>query len=486
MAYMKEDVVLGATWSDVTRTSVRAFLEGEKSPHYYGSKNPTELTRSSVVRTSDASDCVASRGTSRAPRNMDDGSGTKEQELRVPRLLNVHPAATCQRSQTDIIHAVNNAVETPPIAAAPNNASQILVCVDQPAKHTKSLPLSELVIDPERVYVLQVKGWSKANMGMGLGMVLFDPSSSDNDDDDEGAVRWEARQHCTTYRPPLVAEYCAMVVALQHIIKCGVQRLVLETNNEILHNQLVGTYLVNRGTLNALHRTVMNLIENVLREFSVHLVSKYDNDRADELASEALATGKTSNISVVVDPLRPLPCNVTAGNDFNERVLDGLPHKDMNLMDIIDPHAKYRLQFDGGVRGKSNGIAGAGMVLYDENGKEVWAGWKYLDFMSHNAAEYCALVLGLRCARSLGVRTLIAEGDSEHIIMQVSRESSIGGALLPLWEATKEVIREFDSVRLQHVFRRHNMRADWLARHAMNTKSSYGFAELDAKVSTDS
>ena len=38
---------------------------------------------------------------------------------------------------------------------------------------------------------------------------------------------------------------------------------------------------------------------------------------------------------------------------------------------IIDPSRLYRFQFDGGA---ARGHVGAGMVLYDENGTEIWNG----------------------------------------------------------------------------------------------------------------
>ena len=463
IAFVEEDVV-GTTSTEVTRTGVRAFLEGENESSSDCGSHATELTRSAVHRMP-----VAALRLELALRNMN-VSGTR-QEL-VPRLLSVLPVAR-RRSRSAII--APSSVESP-IVATPTVSG---IGVDIPAPINKSFPRSELIIDPERPYVLQVKGRSRNAVGTGLGMVLFDPSNE--------SVRWEARQHLNGSRPALEAEYCAIVVALQHVVKHGVRRLVLETDSEFIHNHLLRTFPVKRDSWRALHSAIVNLKETALQEFSVHLVSPHDNNRAYELANNALATGKSSNISGAVDPVPPVPCNATAGNDFSKLALDGVTPTKRNLMETIDPHATYRLQFDGGARGNPKGIAGAGMVLYDANGQEVWAGWKFLDTMSNNAAEYCALLLGLRCARSLGVRFLIAEGDSELIIKHVSGEYQVrNDQLRPLWEATKDELSGFENIRLQHVFRRHNKRADWLANHAMDTKSSHGFAEMDAVVSTDS
>jgi ribonuclease HI len=140
----------------------------------------------------------------------------------------------------------------------------------------------------------------------------------------------------------------------------------------------------------------------------------------------------------------------------------------------IDPSKKYRLQFDGGSRGNP-GLAGAGMVLYDDDtGKEIWCGCKYLGKdMTSNQAEYSSLLLGLEAAQSLGIHQLIVEGDSELIVRQINGTYKVRNAKLrEYFEAVQERIQKLDSFQIQQIPRAKNARADELANQAMGTLQS--------------
>jgi ribonuclease HI len=358
------------------------------------------------------------------------------------------------------------------------------------------------VIDSERTYILQVKGLSsQSSNGTGIGIVLFDPSAE--------SLCWEARKYLQGNRSVFEAEYSALIVALRYAIKLGVTRVVLETDHDVVQKQLVGTFNVKRETLKYLYWSIMKLREETLQEFAVHHISRSENERACELARKALATEKSIIIGLgdatMDDPMMFGPAQVPSSssssrsndnnhssssngeNDKSKNVKSNhyfqhdprQAHEEDALVNI-DPNATYRLQFDGGARGNSGGVSGAGVVFYDSQGTEIWCGWKFFDGMSNNLAEYYALLLGLRCARSLGIRSLVAEGDSALIIKQLTGKYRVRNEkLLQLWTHTKAAMNEFDDIRLQHVFRKENKRADWLANHAMDTKSSHGFEEVD-------
>jgi ribonuclease HI len=86
---------------------------------------------------------------------------------------------------------------------------------------------------------------------------------------------------------------------------------------------------------------------------------------------------------------------------------------------------------------------------------------------SNNAAEYEALIAGLRIAVELGVRHLDVRGDSQLVIDQVMKSSSCCD---PKMEAyCKEVRRledKFHGLELNHVARRYNEAADELTKIA--------------------
>jgi ribonuclease HI len=270
----------------------------------------------------------------------------------------------------------------------------------------------------------------------------------------------------------LEAEYTAVAVALRLATRLGVTRVVLETDRELLLRQITGWFGVKRSSLRSLIQSIMDIREASLREFVVNPISLSENSRAYELAYKALVTEKSTGNVEELDPMSMSPPG------FQETTCRGGSATAVPV--IIDPRATYRLQFDGGARGNPTGIAGAGVVIYDSNGSEVWCGWKFLDRMTNNCAEYCALLLGLRCARSLGIRSLEAEGDSELVVKQLKGAYRVKeGRLQGLWGAARAAMDEFDEIDLRYIPRKANKRADYLANCAMDEKSSHGFEEAE-------
>jgi ribonuclease HI len=153
----------------------------------------------------------------------------------------------------------------------------------------------------------------------------------------------------------------------------------------------------------------------------------------------------------------------------------------------IDPTKSYRGEFDGGSRGNqfsAKGKAGAGAVIYDDRGLEVWCAWKYLDKMTNNAAEYEALLLCLEGAKSLGIELLTVFGDSQLIINQVNGKNKVNHpSMKEYWRLVMPLKRSFKSINVKHFLRAENKRADQLANHAMDTETSHQelrrFDELD-------
>ena len=144
----------------------------------------------------------------------------------------------------------------------------------------------------------------------------------------------------------------------------------------------------------------------------------------------------------------------------------------------IDSSRDYLLRFDGGSRGNP-GIAGAGMVIYDDQGKEVWCGWKYHgEPTTNNVAEYLGMMYGIKCAKSFGITKLIVEGDSQLVVRQITGQYRCREATLRKFrDASLELIDHFDYFEIRHIPRAENSRADWLANHAMDLRESHGFDE---------
>ena len=126
------------------------------------------------------------------------------------------------------------------------------------------------------------------------------------------------------------------------------------------------------------------------------------------------------------------------------------------------------LHADGASRGNP-GHAGAGFVVYDQQGGELRAGSRYLGTMTNNEAEYRALIQGLEAARELGCVRLAVHLDSELIVKQINGQYRVKSpGLKPLFARARDLLRQFDQVSVSHVYRTDNTRADQLANQGID------------------
>ena len=72
--------------------------------------------------------------------------------------------------------------------------------------------------------------------------------------------------------------------------------------------------------------------------------------------------------------------------------------------------------------------AGAGILFISPRGEQLKYVLQQLFKATNNAAEYVALIHGLRIATSLGIKSLLAYGDSKVVIQQVNKD----------WECSQE------------------------------------------------
>ena len=128
------------------------------------------------------------------------------------------------------------------------------------------------------------------------------------------------------------------------------------------------------------------------------------------------------------------------------------------------------LYTDGASRGNP-GLAGAGMVLLDADGREIAAKSAYLGKCTNNVAEYKALLLGLELARQAGCEKLTVYLDSELVVRQLSGIYKVkNAALKPLYEQARQLLRSFAEVSVAHVVRAKNKRADELANQGIDNR----------------
>jgi ribonuclease HI len=126
-----------------------------------------------------------------------------------------------------------------------------------------------------------------------------------------------------------------------------------------------------------------------------------------------------------------------------------------------------RIHTDGAARGNPGPAAFAYVI--ERDGEEDIEGNGYLGTQTNNAAEYIALVRALEHAVKLKARRLEVFTDSDLMVNQMSgmyKVKNIG--LKPYWEQARRLVKEFESVNIQHVPREQNGRADRLCNAALD------------------
>lgn len=126
------------------------------------------------------------------------------------------------------------------------------------------------------------------------------------------------------------------------------------------------------------------------------------------------------------------------------------------------------IQFDGGSRGNP-GIAGGGVVIY-KNKEEIISGCIPLSqSMTNNQAEYLALKEGLLLAFNEGYTEITVQGDSMLVVNQVNGLWKVKNKELKIIHTEiVNLIKCFENVTLEHIYRKFNKRADELANQAMD------------------
>jgi len=133
----------------------------------------------------------------------------------------------------------------------------------------------------------------------------------------------------------------------------------------------------------------------------------------------------------------------------------------------VFPEIEYKLQFDG--CSKSNpGIAGAGAVIYKFN-EEIYSKIQFVGNNStNNVAEYTGLIIGLKLAIEMGIKNIAVEGDSLLVIKQMKGEYKVKSEnLIDLYNEAKQLIKNFEFISFNHIYRNNNKRADELSNLAI-------------------
>ncbi len=122
----------------------------------------------------------------------------------------------------------------------------------------------------------------------------------------------------------------------------------------------------------------------------------------------------------------------------------------------------YVLKCDGGAL-NNPGRGASASVIY-ENGIIIDKRAIYFSHTTNNAAEYNSLILGLKRCLKLGIKDIQVKMDSQLVVKQVLGEyKDKNEALKGLHFQVLELVVQFDSFTIDHIYRNQNTDADELA-----------------------
>jgi ribonuclease HI len=135
---------------------------------------------------------------------------------------------------------------------------------------------------------------------------------------------------------------------------------------------------------------------------------------------------------------------------------------------------RITIETDGASRGNP-GLAGAGVIIKDEQGRRIETIQKFLGVTTNNQAEYRALIEGLRAAKRHNPEEVTVQMDSELVVKQMTGEYRVRHPeMLPLYLEAMELAAEFAKVEFVHVLREKNPGADQVANMAIDSRMVRG------------
>lgn len=95
------------------------------------------------------------------------------------------------------------------------------------------------------------------------------------------------------------AEYKALIKALELAKEKGLQKIEINSDSELIVNQIKGSYNIKKENLIPLFNNAKNLINN-FKEFKINYIKREKNKEADYLANLAMNSKKDGEIELTV------------------------------------------------------------------------------------------------------------------------------------------------------------------------------------------
>ncbi len=128
---------------------------------------------------------------------------------------------------------------------------------------------------------------------------------------------------------------------------------------------------------------------------------------------------------------------------------------------------RHQVFCDGASRSNPGDASIGVSILLD--GKEVHAISKKIGIATNNEAEYQALIYGLNFCIDNSIKEIDVFLDSNLVVEQVNKNYKVKAENLKVLNSkVDELIQEFNFIKINHVYREENKRADQLANMALD------------------
>ena len=133
-----------------------------------------------------------------------------------------------------------------------------------------------------------------------------------------------------------------------------------------------------------------------------------------------------------------------------------------------------RLYVDGAAKGNP-GEAGIGAILLDGQGNAIFRLGRYIGRATNNQAEYRGLILGLEQTLANGGKDVVIFTDSELMEKQIKGHYRVKDKILRRYHSrVSDLLKSFQSYRIERIPRAKNREADRLASRAATEKKKSG------------
>lgn len=177
-----------------------------------------------------------------------------------------------------------------PIGALAPASQEPFICMSRrgkipPPEGARLFPEGVPTIPPVGVHIAHIDGASRGNPGpAAYAVVVRDPS---------GQLLLEMAKRLGR-ETNNVAEYYALLAALDYATSQGINALRIRSDSELLVRQVEGRYKVKSADLKPLYERAVKLVRQ-LTYFAIEHVPREQNRDADALANVALDSGNVSN-----------------------------------------------------------------------------------------------------------------------------------------------------------------------------------------------